>query len=174
MSRMTRWATLVLVLSGAVVTTMVAAEPLKIEMRLSNPQQLRIDFPLVGAEKHFATFVKREGAVPAGSTWAGAKVQEVGLHDVFPGDRVWGTGYITFTLPNGDQVSMKHEFNASFLPTPDGKMAPVDQGVWTILGGSGTQAGVRGVGHFQFKPAPDNVNDRVWELTGDIAVLGKK
>ncbi len=115
---------LILVLAGGMWGPTVGAEPLRIAMRLSNPQQIRIDFPLVGAEKHFASYVKREGVVAEGSTWAGAKVQEVGLHDVFPGDRVWGTGYITFTLPNGEQVSMKHEFAATFLPTPDGKLAP--------------------------------------------------
>lgn len=148
-------------------------EPLKIDMRLSNPQQIRIDFPLVGAEKHYGSYVRREGAVAAGSTWAGAKVQEVGLHDIFPGDRVWGTGYITLTLPNGDQVSMKHEFAAAFLPTAGGQMAPVDHGVWTIIGGTGSLAGIRGVGRFQFKPAPDDPNARVWELTGDMAVVSK-
>lgn len=28
-------------------------------------------------------------------------------------------------------------------------------------------------GHFQFKPALDDPNDRLWELTADIAVAGK-
>ncbi len=174
MPQITRLVTLVLMLGGGMLATTATAEPLKIDMRLSNPQQIRLDFPLVGAEKHFAVYVKREGVVAGGTTWAGAKVQEVGLHDVFPGDRVWGTGYITFTLPNGDQVSVKHEFVATFLPTPDGKMAPVDHGFWTIIGGTGSQAGIRGVGRFQFKPAPDNPNDRIWELTGDIAVVRKQ
>jgi hypothetical protein len=162
-------------LGSALSATTVAAEPLKIVgLRLSNPQQIRLDLPLVGAEKHFGTYVKRDGTVTAGSTWAGAKVQEVGLHDVFPGDRVWGMGYLTFTLPSGDQISMKHEFVATFLPTANGKMAPVDHGVWTILGGTGSHAGLRGVGHFQFKPAADNPNDRVWELTGEMAVVGRQ
>ena len=128
---------LTLMLSGLIWVNTAGAEPLKIGMLLSNPQQIRIEFPLVGAEKHFAVYVKREGMVAEGSTWAGAKVQEVGLHDVFPGDRVWGTGYITFTLPNGN------------------------------LGG------IRGVGRFQFKPPTDDPNDRVWDLTGDIAVVKK-
>jgi len=162
---------LALVLISGVSNTY--AEPLKIDMRLSNPQQARIDFPLVGAEKHFAFYVKRTGAVAAGSTWAGAKAEEVGLHDVFPGDRVWGTGYITLTLPNGDQVSMKHEFVAAFLPTAGGQMAAVDHGFWTIIGGTGSLSGIRGVGRFQFKLAPDDPNARVWELTGDIAVVSK-
>ena len=161
-------ALLALTIMGTITTA--GAEPLKIEMTLSNPQQLRIDFPLVGAEKHTGIYVKREGVAAPGSTWAGAKVQEVGLHDIFP-DRVWGTGYITFTLPNGDQVSMKHEFVASFLPTPDGRMAPVDHGFWEIIGGTGGLAGIRGVGRFQFKPAPSDANARVWDLAGDIAVV---
>lgn len=173
MPRLARSAALALGLAGAVWATAAGAEPLKIGMRLGNPQQIRIDFPLVGAEKHFAFYVKREGVVADGSTWAGAKVQEVGLHDIFPGDRVWGTGYLTFTLPNGDRVSLRHEFVATFLPTPDGKLAPVDHGVWSILGGTGSLAGIRGVGRFQFKPPADNPNDRVWELTGDIAVVPK-
>ncbi len=154
---------------GISVTT--GAEPLKIAMTLSKPQEIRIDFPLVGAEKHFGVYVKREGVVAEGSTWAGAKVQEVGVHDIFPGSNVWGTGYITFTLPNGDLVSMKHEFMASFLPTQDGQMAPVDHGIWTIIGGTGSLAGIRGVGRFQFKPTPNDPTARVWELTGDIAVV---
>ncbi len=175
MAPIARCTVLALILSGTILTATAAAESLNIvDLRLSNPQQIRLDFPLVGAEKHFGVYVKREGTVPAGSTWAGAKVQEVGLHDVFPGDRVWGAGYITFTLANGDQISMKHEFVATFLPTPDGKMAPVDHGVWTIIGGTGSQAGIRGVGRFQFRPAADNPNDRIWELTGDMAVVGKK
>lgn len=171
--RRTGFIALAVLLGGGILATTAGAEPVKIGMTLSNPQQIRIDFPLAGAEKHFAVYVKREGAVTPGSTWAGARVQEVGLHDIFPGDRAWGTGYITFTLPNGDHVSMKHEFAASFLPTPDGKMAPVDHGVWTIIGGTGGLAGIRGVGRFQFKPAPDDANARVWDLTGDIAVMGK-
>lgn len=172
MARCARAVAVALLLVG-IPATPGWAEPLTIAMRLGNPEQIRIDFPLVGAEKHFAFYVKREGVVAEGSTWAGAKVQEVGLHDIFPGERVWGTGYITFTLPNGDQVSMRHEFVATFLPALDGKLAPVDHGVWSILGGTGSLAGIRGVGRFQFKPAPDNAADRVWELTGDIAVVRK-
>jgi hypothetical protein len=171
--RQTVFIALAVMLGGGTFATTAGAEPLKIGLTLSNPQQLRIDFPLVGAEKHFGLFVKREGVLAQGSTWAGAKVQEVGFHDIFPGDRAWGTGYITFTLPNGDQVSMKHEFAASFLPTPDGKMAPVDHGVWTIIGGTGGLARIRGVGRYQFKPAPDDANARVWDLTGDIGVMAK-
>jgi len=173
MSRSLRSVALVLGLSSGILAQTVHAEPLKIAMRLSHPQQLQINFPVVGAEKHFGVYVKREGTVADGSTWAGAKVQEVGLHDVFPGDRVWGTGYITFTLPTGDQVSMKHEFVATFLPTQEGRMAPVDHGVWTILGGTGSLAGIRGVGRFQFKPPPDDPSARVWDLTGDVAVVGR-
>lgn len=173
MPRFARFVALAPILSALIWAPNADAESLKIAMRLSNPQQIRIELPLVGAERHFGVYVKRDGTVAEGSTWAGAKVQEVGLHDVFPGDRVWGTGYITFTLPNGDQVSMKHEFVATFLPTPDGKMAPVDHGVWSIIGGTGSLAGIRGVGRFQFKPPADNPNDRVWEMTGDIAVVKK-
>jgi len=160
-----------LMLGWGILVATAVAEPLKIEMNLSNPQQLRIDFPLVGAEKHFGVYVKRDGVVAAGSTWAGAKVQEVGVHDIFPGSNVWGTGYITFTLPNGDLVSMKHEFMARFLPTPAGQLAPVDHGIWTIIGGTGSLAGIRGVGRFQFKPTPADPNVRIWELTGDMAVV---
>lgn len=101
---------------------------------LVSPALLRRQLSLVGAEKHFGAYVKRDGTVTAGSTWAGAKVQEVGLHDVF-GDQVRGTGYLTFTLPSGDRISMKHECVGTFLPTANGRMAPVDHGFWTILGG---------------------------------------
>lgn len=162
-----------LALVMGVLSTRAAAEPLKITMTLADPQQTRIDFPLVGAERHWGVYVKRKGVVAEGSTWAGAVVQEVGLHDIYPGDRVWGFGYITFTLPGGDRVSMKHEFAASFLPTPDGKMVPVDHGVWTVIGGTGSLSGIRGVGRFQFKPAPSDLNARVWDLAGDIAVVQK-
>ena len=165
---------LALMFGWGILATTAGAEPLKIEMRLSNPEQLRIEFPLVGAEKHYGAFVKREGVIAAGFTWAGAKVQEVGYHDVFPGEQVRGTGYITFTLPHGDQVSMKHEFVTAFLPAPDGKMVPVEHGVWTIIGGTGGLSGVRGVGRFQIKRVPDDAKVRVWDLTGDIAVVGKK
>lgn len=173
MRRLLRFLALVPILVGGILATTAIAEPLKIGMTLSNPQQIRIDFPLVGAEQHFGVYVKREGTVAEGSTWAGAKVQEVGLHDIFPGDRGWGTGYITFTLPNGDRVSMRHEFAASFLPGPDGRMAPVDHGVWTIIGGTGSLSGIRGIGRFQFKPVPNDPNARAWDLTGDIAVMKK-
>ncbi len=169
--RRTVFVALVLMLGGGILATTAGAEPLKIAMTLSKPQEIRIEFPVVGAEKHYGVYVKRDGVVAAGSTWAGAKVQEVGVHDIFPGSNVWGTGYITFTLPNGDLVSMKHEFRASFLPTPGGPMAPVDHGIWTIIGGTGSLTGIRGVGRFQFKPTPDDPSARVWELTGDMAVV---
>ena len=171
--RQTAFIALALILGVGILATSALAEPLKIEMNLSNPQQIRIDFPLVGAEKHLTVLKKTEGVVAEGSTWAGAKVQEVGFHDAFPDNRVWGTGYITFTLSNGDQVSMKHEFEARFLPTPDGKMAPVEHGVWTIIGGTGNLAGLRGVGRFQIKRTPADPNARIWDLTGDIAVVKK-
>lgn len=163
----------VLLVGALFWATTAWAESLKIGMHLSNPQQLRIKSPLVGSGKHFIVVVKREGVVGEGFTWAGAKVQEIGYHDVFPGDRVWGTGYITFTLPNGDQVSMKHEFKASFLPGRSGKMRPVDHGTWTIIGGTGSLAGIRGVGRFQFKRSPDDRKARVWDLTGNIGVVKK-
>jgi hypothetical protein len=169
--RRTVFVALVLMLGGGILATTAGAEPLKIAMTLSKPQEIRIEFPLVGAEKHYGVYVKREGVVAAGSTWAGAKVQEVGVHDIFPGSNGWGTGYITFTLPNGDRVSMKHEFMASFLPTPAGQLAPVDHGVWTVTGGTGSLAGIRGVGRFQFNPAPDDPTARIWDLTGDMAVV---
>lgn len=165
--------TLALMLSGQIWPATAAAESLKIEVRLSNPNQLRIDFPLVGADKHYSALAKREGVIPAGSTWAGAKVEEVGYHDVYPGDQVRGTGYIMFTLPNGDQMAMRHEFTTAFLPTSDGKVGPVEHGVWTIIGGTGSLARSRGVGRFQIKRVPDDANVRVWDLTGDIAVGGK-
>lgn len=172
---MRRLAFIVLVLMFALGTlaTIAWAESLKISMTLSNPEQLKIKFPLVEAEKHFIVFVKRQGVVSRGSTWAGAKVQEIGYHDVYPGDRVSGKGYITFTLLNGDQISMKHRFKASFLPKSGGKMAPVDHGIWTIIGATGGLAGSRGVGRFQFKRSPDDPKARVWDLTGDMAVMGK-
>ncbi len=47
---------------------------------------------MVGVEKHFGVYVKREGIVATGSTWAGAKVQEVGIHDVFPRFRLLPRG----------------------------------------------------------------------------------
>ena len=166
---------LVYILGGGILApAAVGADPLKITMHLSNPQQLRLDFPLVGAEKHYGAFVRREGVIPEGSTWAGAKVQEVGYHDVYPGDRVRGMGYLHFTLPNGDRVSMQHEFVTRFLPTPDSKLAPVEHGVWTILGGTGKLAGLQGVGRFQIQRTPADPNVRIWDLTGDIAVIGKK
>ncbi|MBI1893244.1 MAG: hypothetical protein HYS14_03920 [Candidatus Rokubacteria bacterium] len=170
--RRTAFVTLALVLGVGILATTVAAEPLKIvEMNLSKPQQIRIDFPLVGAEKHLNVLKKSEGVVPEGSTWASAKAQEVGYHDVYPGDNVWGTGYLTFTLPNGDQVSMKHEFSTRFLPAADGKLAPVEHGVWTIIGGTGKLAGIRGVGRFQIRRTPADPNVRIWDLTGDMAVV---
>ena len=172
--RRTAFIALALILGLGILATTADAEPLKIAMTLSNPQQIRIDFPLVGAEKHLTVLKKTEGVTAEGSTWAGAKVQEVGFHDVFPDHRVRGTGYITFTLPNGDRVSMKHEFEASFLPTPDGKMAPVEHGVWTIIGGTGSLGGIRGVGRFQIKRTSTDPNARMWDLTGDIAVVGKQ
>lgn len=174
MQRVIRTIALALVFGWGTLTATAGAEPLKIEMRLSNPEQLRIEFPLVGSVKHYGAFVKREGVIAAGFTWAGAKVQEVGYHDVFPGEQVRGTGYIAFTLPNGDQVSMKHEFVTAFLPMPDGKTVPVEHGVWTIIGGTGSLSGLRGVGRFQIKRVPDDANVRAWDLTGDIAVVGKK
>ena len=165
--------TLALLLSGQIWATTAAAESLKIEVHLSNPKQLRIDFPLIGADKHYSALAKREGVIPAGFTWAGAKVEEVRYHDVYPGDQVRGTGYIMFTLPNGEQISMKHEFMTAFLPTPDGKVGPVEHGVWTIISGTGSLARSRGVGRFQIKRVPADANVRVWDLTGDIAVGGK-
>ncbi len=55
---------------------------------------------------------------------------------------------------------MKHEFVATFLPTQDGRVTPVDHGVWTIMGGTGSLTGIRGVGRFQFRPAPDDPDGR--------------
>ncbi len=69
---------------------------------------------------------------------------------------------------------MKHQFMTRFLPTPGSQLGPVEHGIWTVMGGTGSLAGIRGVGRFQIKRTPADPNVRIWELIGDMAVVGKE
>ena len=149
---------------AAAATVPAAAEPMRIETVLAPKEQMRLDFE--DGSKHFVLLVRREGKAEGSGPLAGAAVTEYGMHDIVPGVAGDPRGYLEFAQPNGDKAYIKWIVRAIFVPNPGGKPKLLDYGHWELAGGTGTFAGMKGVGTLQIKPA--SKTERRFILQGDL------
>lgn len=165
---MNRPLTLALILAGMTmiigVVLPAAANPMQIEAVLAPKEQMRLNFE--DGSKHFVLLVRREGKSTGSGPLAGAAVMEYGMHDIIPGVAGDPRGYLEFTAANGDKAYIKWLVRAIFVPNPGGKPKLLDYGHWELAGGTGSFAGMKGVGTLQIKAA--SKTDRRFILQGDL------
>lgn len=145
--------------SGALAT----AETLSVQAVMRPKEQIRYDFPT--AQKHFLLFVHREGTFAGTGVLHGAKADEYGVHDIYPGIGGRPRGYVIATLPNGDTAVIEWEVQATFIPGPDGKPRLLDNGVWQFIGGTGSLAQLKGAGILHIKAV--SPADREFSFAGE-------
>ncbi len=146
-----------------------SAEPLALKAVMSPKEQIYGDLPT--AEKHFILFVRREGKASGTGSLDGAQLTEYGMHDIRPGLDGSPRGYLVAKLPNGDQAVIQWAVQATFVPGADGKPRLLDNGVWRLLGGTGSFSHALGAGTMHIKAV--SATDREFELNGEL-VAGKQ
>jgi hypothetical protein len=155
-----------LALLGATVS--VLAAPVKIEAVVTPKEQIRLDF--ADGSKHFVLMVKREGKATGEGLLSGAAVTEYGRHDIIPGSSGDPSGYLVFTLPDGDIAYVKWLVRAVFIPGADGKPVLHDNGIWEVVSGTGKLKGLQGAGMLHIKQVSQT--DRNFILEGELASSG--
>jgi hypothetical protein len=146
-------------------TGVAFAEPLSIRAVMTPREQIRGDLPT--ADKHFVLFVRREGRASGIGPLNGAALTEYGMHDIRPGLDGAPRGYLVATLPNGDHAVIQWDVQATFVPGQDGKPRLLDNGVWRVIGGTGTLAQLKGAGIMHIRAA--GPEDREFVLDGEVA-----
>lgn len=131
---------------------------------MSPKDQIRADLPT--PQPHFVLFVKREGQAAGTGVLQGAALTEYGMHDIRCGVDGSPRGYLIARLPNGDQAVIQWEVWAIFVPGPDGKPKLLDNGIWRLIGGTGSLEGVTGAGTLHIKAV--SPADREFQLDGEV------
>ncbi len=93
------------------------------------------------------------------------------MHDIRPGLDGAPRGYLVAKLPNGEQAVIQWEVQATFVPGPDGKPKLLDNGVWRLIGGTGSLVGIKGASILHIRAV--SPNDREFELTGEAVATNK-
>ena len=152
------------VIGGILLQGSAWAEPMAIKAVMSPKDQIYVDLPT--REKHFVLFVRREGKATGTGVLNGAQLTEYGMHDIRPGVDGSPRGYLVGKLPNGDQVAIQWEVQATFIPGPDGKPRLLDNGVWRVVGGTGGFERAKGAGTMHIKAV--SPQDREFSLEGEV------
>ncbi len=152
--------------AGLMLATVVpsSAAELSVKAVMAPKEQIRLDF--ADSSKHFLLMVRREGKAAGTGPLAGASVTEYGYHDIIPGDSGEPRGYLVFTAQNGDLTYVKWTVRAVFVPGEDGKPKLLDNGVWEIVGATGSLKGLKGAGILHIRAV--SPADREYELTGEL------
>jgi len=136
-------------------------------------EQINLDF--ADGSKHFVLMVRREGKAVGQGLLSGAAVTEYGRHDITLGIGGDPSGYLVFTLPEGDIAYVKWVVRAVFVAGTSGKPMLLDNGVWEVVGATGKLKGLQGAGTLHIKPVSEK--DRNFILEGELfpaAGKGKK
>ncbi len=140
------------------------AAPLKVEAVMTPKEQIQLDF--ADGSKHFVLMVKREGKAAGEGLLTGASVTEYGRHDIIPGVGAEPSGYLVFTMPDGDIAYIKWLVRGVFVPGPEGKPKLLDNGVWEVVSATGKLKGLKGAGTLHIRQVSDK--DRKFILEGEL------
>ena len=151
-------------ISMLIFESAVQAEPVKFEALVAQKEAIRLDF--ADASKRFFLLVRREGKTEGEGPFAGANVQEYGVHDVVPGVGGEPHGYLEFAATDGSKAYLKWTIQAVFVPGPDAKPKLLDNGLWQVVGGTGRWEKLKGAGTFRLRfPGP---TDRRFVMEGEL------
>jgi hypothetical protein len=148
----------------AMHTGVAFGESLSVRAVMTPREQIRGDLPT--PDKHFVLFVRREGRAAGSGPLNGAALTEYGMHDIRPGFDGSPRGYLVATLPNGEHAVIQWEVQATFIPGADGKPKLLDNGVWRLIGGTGSLAQLKGAGILHIRAA--GPEDREFVLEGEL------
>lgn len=153
--------------SAAVFAMAAQAEEIAVQAVMVPQEQMRMEFQ--DGSGHFVLMVRREGTAEGSGPLAGARVTEHGWHDITPGVGGNPRGYLTFDAGDG-MAYVQWTVRAVFVPKPEGGMRLLDNGVWEVVGATGSLAGLQGAGtlHITPAPAPAAQADRLFRLDGEL------
>lgn len=140
---------LVVAAAAALAGGTAVADPVAVEILVKPQEQVKFQFG--DGSKHFVLAVRREGTAEGSGAFAGARVTEVGWHDVNPPVSGAPRGYLQLTAENGDVAVLRWRVSAVFVKDEEG-MALLDHGVWEMVSGTGRFADMHGVGTIVIKP----------------------
>lgn len=151
--------------------TPARAEPVTFEALIQPKSDYTLEF--ADGSRHIVRLVQREGATSGGGPLAGARMLEVGLHDLpMQTGRGSGLGYLVFTAVDGDMAYLKFDWRAlAALPGSGGPTQPLLRGSWEVVGGTGKFKAMTGLGTLHIdmvSPA-----ERRWVFTGDLLSAGR-
>ncbi|WP_125483118.1 hypothetical protein [Caballeronia choica] len=116
----------------------------------------------------YVALVRRSGTVAGPGLFAGATVQDWGLHVVTTKPEVSGkgSGYLEIATAKSDVVYLRTELRSMMFPEIDGKSDSVFVGTWEVVGAAGRFSGLEGAGTLQVKSVSEF--ERQWILTGNV------
>jgi hypothetical protein len=148
--------------------TMAWGEMLSVKAILAPKEMIYADLPT--AEKHTVYFVKREGKALGVGILDGAELIEYGMYDIHPGVEGASRGYLIAKLATGDQLVIQWEEQATAVPGADKSIQLLRNGVWRLIGGTGSLADIKGAGILHIRTVATRV--REFSLDGQV-VLSK-
>jgi hypothetical protein len=129
-----------------------------------------------GSGRYVAS-LRQSGRVTSKGLLEGATVLDWGFHEV-PTDAAaaagsdesepngGGPGYLVFTVPSGDKLSMRLHMHLQYVPQLHGPPRPYLFGLWQIVGASGSLNHLQGTGVIRVeRPSAD---ERLWILEGEV------
>ena len=141
------------------------AEAIKVTGTLAVKQQIRLDFK--DGTGHLFAMMNREGALEGTGSFAKAKAQDYGVHDVYPGAGGSQTGYLVIAKSEADIAYLKWSTQSTFIKGADGKAVIVNNGTWTYVSGIGSFKGLKGNGAIKITFGKDT--ERTYSIEGNLS-----
>ncbi|CAB3810173.1 hypothetical protein LMG28614_07219 [Paraburkholderia ultramafica] len=125
----------------------------------------------------YVAVLKQSGKVTSKGLLEGATVLDWGFHEVPTEEAAaagWneaepnggGPGYLVFTLPSGDKLTMRLQMHLQYVPQMHGAPRPFIFGLWQIVSASGSLSHLQGTGVIRVeRPSSE---ERLWVLEGEV------
>lgn len=125
----------------------------------------------------YVAALKQSGKVTSKGLLEGATVLDWGFHEVPTEEAAaasWneaepnggGPGYLVFTLPSGDKLTMRLQMHLQYIPQAHGAPRPFIFGLWQIVGASGSLSHLQGTGVIRVERP--SAEERLWVLEGEV------
>ncbi|MPW10972.1 hypothetical protein GCT19_36235 [Paraburkholderia sp. CNPSo 3155] len=159
------------------------AEPVKIEFVVNlktgergMPNQYE-KLELGEGSGRYVAALRQSGKVTSKGLLEGATVLDWGFHEVpteeaaaagsNQGEPIGGgPGYLVFTLPSGDKLTMRLQMHLQYVPQSHGAPRPFIFGLWQIIAASGSLSRLQGTGVIRIERP--SAEDRLWVLEGEV------
>lgn len=161
----------------------VRADPVKLEfvvnLKTGEPGLAnQYDMLDLGAGSgRYVAALRQSGKVTSKGLLEGASVLDWGFHEV-PTEQAaatgqneaeptgGGPGYLVFTLPSGDKLTMRLQMHLQYVPQSHGDPRPFIFGLWQIIDASGSLSHLQGTGVIRIERP--SAEERLWILEGQV------